>query len=161
MFSKSKMLILAYGVGGHKEQMRRFFSNLEVNFEDVYISAFTDDSKSFDFIDDLVNIQELRSKTNRMKFFNLHSVFDMLKRFFLYKKKFENISLISTGPGHTVIIACLVRCFGGRVVHIETWSRFYTKSLTGRLMYVIANKFYVQNEELLEIYPKAIYSGRL
>ncbi|MCM8011711.1 UDP-N-acetylglucosamine transferase subunit ALG14, partial [Enterobacter hormaechei] len=44
----------------------------------------------------------------------------------------------------------------------------YTKSVSwqhhpfsGRIMYHLASKFYVQNESLLQLYPKAIFSGRL
>ncbi|HAO9336376.1 TPA: polysaccharide biosynthesis protein, partial [Escherichia coli] len=50
---------------------------------------------------------------------------------------------------------------GTKVIYIETWSRFTTYSLSGRIMYRLSNKFYIQNKSLLELYPKAIYSGRL
>ncbi|EFD8919357.1 polysaccharide biosynthesis protein, partial [Escherichia coli] len=36
-----------------------------------------------------------------------------------------------------------------------------TYSLSGRIMYRLSNKFYIQNKSLLKLYPKAIYSGRL
>ena len=34
-----------------------------------------------------------------------------------------------------------------------------TPTLTGRLLRPFADRFYVQWEELLEVYPKAIYVG--
>ena len=69
--------------------------------------------------------------------------------------------MVSTGPGIAILPAILTRSFGGKVVHIETWSRFYSKSMTGKVMYFLANKFYVQNQSLLKLYKQAIYSGKL
>ncbi|MGE3591200.1 MAG: PssD/Cps14F family polysaccharide biosynthesis glycosyltransferase [Arcobacter sp.] len=78
-------------------------------------------------------------------------------------KQTHNIRLvITTGPGIGVLAGLYFKWFSSaRIIHIETWSRFYSKSLTGRVMYHIADDFLVQNEELLELYPKAIYKGRL
>ncbi|MBS6681776.1 MAG: polysaccharide biosynthesis protein, partial [Roseburia sp.] len=34
-----------------------------------------------------------------------------------------------------------------------------SKNLTGNLLYRFADQFYVQWEEMLKLYPKAIYKG--
>jgi len=46
-------------------------------------------------------------------------------------------------------------------VHVETWSRFETRSWTGRVMYRIADRFYVQNREQKRHYPHSIFGGLL
>ena len=69
--------------------------------------------------------------------------------------------LISTGPGIAIIPAIAMRAKGGVVIHVETWSRFTTKSATGRLMYLLAQHFLIQNTSLTRHYPTAIYAGRL
>ena len=46
-------------------------------------------------------------------------------------------------------------------VFFVTWSRFETQSYAGKVMYRIADRFYIQNKSLLKFYPKAIYSGLL
>lgn len=73
----------------------------------------------------------------------------------------ERIVAISLGPGFVVVPALLARARGGVVVHIETCCRFATYSATGRLMYLLSQHFLVQNEEMLRLYPRATYCGRL
>jgi UDP-N-acetylglucosamine:LPS N-acetylglucosamine transferase len=71
-------------------------------------------------------------------------------------------AVISTGPGISILTALFFKLFTkAKVIHVETWSRFYSKSLTGRILYRLSDFFFVQNEELLKLYPKAIYRGRL
>ncbi len=69
--------------------------------------------------------------------------------------------IITTGPGMAIPAALVAKLLRVEIIHIETWSRFSTYSLSGRIMYHLADKFYVQNESLLKLYPEAIYSGRL
>ncbi|TWX63301.1 hypothetical protein ESZ39_17055 [Colwellia sp. C1TZA3] len=69
--------------------------------------------------------------------------------------------MVSTGTGMVIIPALILRLINKKVIHIEDWSRFDSGSYTGKVMYYIADKFYVQNKSLLQKYPKAIYSGRL
>ena len=42
---------------------------------------------------------------------------------------------------------------------IETFANSETKTLSGKLIYPIADTFIVQWESMLELYPKAIYGG--
>ena len=46
-----------------------------------------------------------------------------------------------------------------KIIYIESFARVDNASLTGKLFYKIADVFIVQWEELLKIYPKAIYGG--
>lgn len=46
-----------------------------------------------------------------------------------------------------------------KIIYIESFARVHSKSLTGRLVYPIADLFLVQWESLLEFYPKAKYVG--
>ena len=77
------------------------------------------------------------------------------------QQQVQIIGCVSTGPGIAIVPALLLRLRGVKVVHIETWSAFYRKSLTGRVMKRIAHRFIVQNKELLGTYPDAEYGGRL
>ncbi|MBE9513575.1 MAG: hypothetical protein IMY83_00895 [Chloroflexi bacterium] len=70
-------------------------------------------------------------------------------------------AILSTGASIAVPISVFGRLMGVRVIHIETGSRVYTMSATGKLMYRIAHLFFVQWEPLQKDYPKAIYAGRL
>ena len=69
--------------------------------------------------------------------------------------------ILSTGANIAVPISIFGRLMGVKVIHVETGSRVHTMSSTGKLMYRIANLFFVQWESLQKDYPKAIYAGRL
>ena len=54
---------------------------------------------------------------------------------------------------------------GLQLVHsqsnIETIANLHSRSLAGRLVYPVADLFLVQWESMLELYPKAVYAGRV
>jgi UDP-N-acetylglucosamine:LPS N-acetylglucosamine transferase len=68
-------------------------------------------------------------------------------------------TIISTGALVTFPICLLGKLMRKRIIYIESFARVDTASLTGKLMYRIADLFIVQWEELLKIYPKAMYGG--
>lgn len=70
-------------------------------------------------------------------------------------------AILSTGSNIAVPISVLGRLAGVKIIHVETGSRVHTMSSTGKLMYRIANRFFVQWESLKDDYPRAIYAGRL
>lgn len=68
-------------------------------------------------------------------------------------------AVICTGVLATVPLCLLCKLFGKRLVFIESYAKVKTPTLTGRLLRPFADRFYVQWEKLLEVYPKAIYVG--
>ncbi len=67
--------------------------------------------------------------------------------------------VISTGA-HTAVVMCLLaKLFRKKVIYIETFANIKTKTITGRIIYKIADLFIVQWESMLKLYPKAIYGG--
>lgn len=80
------------------------------------------------------------------------------KSIFLYFKIRPKV-IITTGT-HTAVPMCyLGKMFGSKVVFIETFANSKTKTMSGKMVYPIADVFLVQWEEMLELYPKAIYKG--
>ena len=67
--------------------------------------------------------------------------------------------VISTGALISFPFCLFAKLLGAKVVYIETFARVKDRSLTGRLVYPLADLFLVQWESLLEFYPKAIYVG--
>lgn len=67
--------------------------------------------------------------------------------------------IVSTGS-HTAVPLCYIaHFFKKKVIYIETFANIHTKSMAGKLVYPIADYFIVQWEEMLRLYPKAIYGG--
>lgn len=71
--------------------------------------------------------------------------------------------ILSAGPGLAVPISILGKIFGKKVVFVESWSRVYRGSASGRILYRfhLTDLFFIQWPELKRVYPKAIYAGRL
>ena len=68
-------------------------------------------------------------------------------------------AVICTGVLATVPLCLLCKLFGKKLIFIESYAKVNTPTLTGKLLYPFADRFYVQWEELLEFYPKAVYIG--
>ena len=69
--------------------------------------------------------------------------------------------IISTGS-HTAIPLCFIGyLFSKKIIYIESYANISTKSLAGRIVYNFADVFIVQWEDMLKLYPNAIYIGGL
>lgn len=69
--------------------------------------------------------------------------------------------IISSGPGIAIPFCFAGKLLNKKIIFIESWSRIKTKSISGRLIYPIADLFFVQWKENLKNYPKAMYRGKL
>ena len=67
--------------------------------------------------------------------------------------------VISTGALATIPMCILAKIFRKKIIFIESFAKISSPTLTGKLIYKFADEFYVQWEEMLNIYPKAIYKG--
>ena len=84
--------------------------------------------------------------------------YDCIKSFIYFIRIRPNV-IVTTGA-HTCVFMCyLAKLFGRKVIYIETFANIHSKSMTGKLIYPIADKFIVQWESMLKLYPKAIYGG--
>jgi len=70
-------------------------------------------------------------------------------------------AVIGCGPAISVLASAVGKLVRAKAIHIETGSRVRTLSLSGKIMYHIADLFFVQWTPLKDKYPKAIYAGRL
>ncbi len=85
-------------------------------------------------------------------------LFNILKSFVLFIK-IRPTAIVTTGTHTAVPICYIAKMFGKKIVYIETFANRKSPTLTGKLLYPIANIFIVQWESMLEFYPKAIYGG--
>ena len=70
--------------------------------------------------------------------------------------------ILSTGAGPAVPFGLLGRfIFGSKVIYLETLASISRPSLTGRIMYYIANDFYYQWSDLKAYFPKGKYRGSI
>ena len=63
--------------------------------------------------------------------------------------------IISTGASIAVPVSIIGKFFfKSKIIYIETFARINKPSLTGRIMYFIADKFYFHWKELNKYFPK-------
>lgn len=67
--------------------------------------------------------------------------------------------VISTGASLAVPFILASKLFGIRTIFIESISRSEELSLSGRIVYLLVDEFYVQWPECVKHYPKAQYKG--
>ena len=83
---------------------------------------------------------------------------NFFKALFILRKSQPDL-VISTGASLAVPFILASKLFGIKTVFIESISRSSSLSLTGRLVYNLADEFYVQWPECVERYPKTQYKG--
>lgn len=84
--------------------------------------------------------------------------YNFIKSFIIFLK-FKPDVIVTTGA-HTCVAMCYIaKIFRKKVIYIESFANIETKTLTGKLIYPIADKFIVQWKSMLKLYPKAIYEG--
>jgi UDP-N-acetylglucosamine:LPS N-acetylglucosamine transferase len=162
--SVTKSVLIVYGEGGHQAQMRRLLSRFtELRDDGVTVIAVVE--AGADVMDDAAiteQLQPLRAKTKSTAL--IHSLMNFCRAVLRSHQliRMHNVGFVlSTGPGIAIPVTVAAKLRGVKVSHIETWSRFYSSSWTARFLYLLASDFYVQNKELLSIFPKATWSGRL
>lgn len=67
--------------------------------------------------------------------------------------------IITTGAHTAGPMCCLGKILGTKIIYIESFANISTKTITGKLLYPIADKFIVQWESMKELYPDATYGG--
>lgn len=67
--------------------------------------------------------------------------------------------MLSTGAGPAVPVTLVGKLFGVRTVFVETAARVTAPSLTGRIMYYLADRFFFQWESLERYFPNGRYGG--
>lgn len=157
-----KKILVVLGGGGHTKQMIKLVDSLGKKFKYDYVIS-KKDKLSKHKIKTEGEIYEM-SKTRGRK----ERLFSSVLRQFpgsivalkiLIKSKPDIV--LACGPNFSVPICFVGKILGKKIIFLESWSRIYTKSLSGRFVYLFADLFFVQWPEMKKLYKKAIYAGRL
>lgn len=71
------------------------------------------------------------------------------------------VLILSTGAGPVVPFALVGKLFGIPTVFVETFAHVREPSMSGRIMYRLAERFFYQWPALAHHFPRATYGGRL
>ncbi len=155
---KKKVLFIS-STGGHLDELLQ----LSPLFEKYDYSIVTEKDKS---------TKNLKSKFGKKLYFLPYGtrskifsyifkyLFLCIKTIYLYIKIRPKV-IVTTGT-HTAGPMCILgKIFGSKVIYIETFANTNKKTATGKILYHVADLFIVQWEEMLKIYPKAVYGGSI
>jgi beta-1,4-N-acetylglucosaminyltransferase len=161
-----KQVLLVYGSGGHNEQMKRIYQGLSCldEFDEFEFISLCDTDVKYPLTHICYQTETITDKFSYWKLIRTfpNKLVKLFKLLTVINKKHNIHVLISTGPGVAILSAFYFKLFKKvKIIHIESWSRFYSKSLTGRCLYKLSDVFYVQNQELISLYSKAKFRGRL
>ncbi|EJX1708280.1 PssD/Cps14F family polysaccharide biosynthesis glycosyltransferase [Vibrio cholerae] len=160
MYSNSAVLF-SFGVGGHTSQAHRLAKILISDLNDIDIITISDLKKQPEWSKRHYVTGEFREKSSHLQILTNTGPFKIISTLLKIRRENQVKCVVSTGPGLSILVSLFFKLQGAKVIHIETWSRFKTQSLTGKFMYKIADRFYIQHRSLQSIYPKGIYSGVL
>ena len=154
--SKRKIMFIS-STGGHLEELLQ----LKPMFKDCDYHLITEKTKSNIYLKD-----KYKDKVNYLLYgtkFHLFSYpFKLLMNcfisLFLYLK-YSPDYIITTGTHTAGPMCCIGKIFGSKIIYIETFANIVTKTSTGRLIYLFADKFIVQWESMKELYPKSDFGG--
>jgi len=150
---KKMKLIFAASSGGHLEQLLMLKPLME-----KYDSVFVTEKTEYSVGNPGVKTYFL-SQINRKELLFLPKLIGNTFRSLGIIIKERPKVMITTGVLAIVPMALLVKLFGGKLIYIESFAKVTSKTLSGKLLYKFADRFYVQWEEMLKLYPKAIYKG--
>ena len=77
----------------------------------------------------------------------------------LYLVKENPSIIITTGAGASYPTCKLGKLLGKKVIYVESFAKLDDKSVTGEMVYPFADYFFVQWEEMIRVYPNALYHG--
>lgn len=138
--------------GGHLEEMSRLSSLMQ---EGDFVLTEKSEFNTLSWCENVFYVAQI----NRKEFlFILKFIALFIQSLKILVSEKPNI-IVSTGALATYPIILLGKIMGKKIIYIESFARVDKASLTGKLVYKIADLFIVQWEELLNIYPNAVYVG--
>jgi beta-1,4-N-acetylglucosaminyltransferase len=153
-------ILAILGKGGHTTQMLRLLGEMPKDFEYSYVICH-EDPISEKKVDGTVYKVNMPSREGDSKFMKIVRTLRTIFQGATALIKDNPHVVISAGPGVGVIFSYIGKFLGKKVVFIESWARVYSKSDSGKLVYPIADLFFVQWKEMKKVYPNSIYAGRL
>ena len=146
-------IVFGASSGGHFEQLMMLKPLME-KYDSFVLTEKTDYSVGKQAVD-VVYLKQINRKE---PLFLFKLMANTITSFRIYLKEKPDV-MITTGVLAIIPFALIMKLFGKKLIYIESFAKVTSKTLSGKLLYKYADQFYVQWEEMLKLYPKAIYKG--
>lgn len=148
-----KKICFIASTGGHFEQLMMLKPLM-----DKYDSFIVTEKTGYSVIKDDRKIYYLNQVNRHEKTFIFKMIANGVQSIGIFIREKPDV-VISTGALATIPMCVLVKIFRKKVIFIESFAKVTSPTLTGKLVYKFADQFYVQWEQMLEHYQKAIFKG--
>ena len=139
-----KKVCLPITPGGHLSEAETFL--------DVFDNAFIVTLKRR-YMQSLKNRKNIK-KVYYVKDFNKNPFLNLLKSVYIVLKEKPKV-IFSTGAGIAIPIIYISKLlFRSKIIYIESFAQAYHKSWSGRLIYPVADLFFVRWRSMLKVYGK-------
>ena len=139
--------------GGHFEQLM-MLKPLIVEYDSFIVTENTSylnlDNKQKSYL-----LNQINRKQKTFLFILFKNIFLSLKIFIKEKPDL----VITTGVLSTIPLCIIAKTFRKKIIYIESFAKINSPTITGRVLYKFADRFYVQWQPMLKHYPKAVYKG--
>jgi len=146
-------IVFAASSGGHFEQLMMLKPLME-KYESFVMTEKTDYSVG----KQEVPIRYLKQINRKEPLFVFKFFINFCTSLKIYLKERPDV-MITTGVLAIIPMALIMKLFGKKLIYIESFAKVTSQTLSGKLLYKYADRFYVQWEEMLKLYPNAIYKG--
>ena len=152
-----KRVLFVASTGGHLNEMMQ----LKELFDKYEYHIITEKTKSnlhlLDKYPKKVDFLVYGTKDHMLTYpFKL--LYNCFKSLFLYIKIHPDY-IVTTGAHTAGPMCCIGKLLGSRIIYIETFANITTKTITGKFIYLFADKFIVQWESMKKLYPNAEFGG--
>lgn len=150
---KKRTICFAASTGGHFEQLMMLRPLME-----QYDSFILTEKTAYSVAKPGDRAYYMAQVNRKEKTWLLAMVKNAFSSLWIFLKERPKV-VICTGVLAMIPMCLLCKLFGGKLIYIESFAKVTSPTETGKLMYRFADRFYVQWESMLEIYPKAIFLG--
>lgn len=153
MGKQNKKVCFAASSGGHYEQLLMLKPLME-KFDSFILTEKT----LYNAEVSGVKTYYLKQVNRKERSFIYRMIVNLFKSVWIYIKERPDV-VICTGVLAMIPICILSKLFRKKLIYIESFEKVTSPTETGKLLYRFADRFYVQWESMLEIYPDAICLG--
>lgn len=150
-----KKICFAASSGGHFEQLLMLKPIME-KYDSFILTEKTDYGSDIQG----KKVYYLNQVNRKEKSFLSSMIINLFKTIQIYIKEKPDV-VICTGVLAMIPMCLIAKLCKKKLIYIESFAKVTSGTETGKLMYKFADKFYVQWEQMLDIYPNATFVGSI
>lgn len=145
-------LVFAASSGGHYEQLMMLKPLME-----RHDSCVVTEKTSYNAKSDIRTYYMVQVNRKEILFIPKMIINSFRAVRIIFKEKPE--AIICTGVLAMIPLCLIGKMKGCKLIYLESFAKVTSATLSGKLLYKYADRFYVQWESMLDIFPNAVYKG--